>query len=102
MFLWKVFDWFAKNPWAQWVAGLGALYITFRIWLSGKVRGERREARKEGREDVIDEIREQTDETIQRVEDERAATRDLNDNQLRELAAKSPHNRGRVPNPEAD
>jgi hypothetical protein len=102
MFLWPIFRWFQANPWAQWVAGLAAAYIAFRIWLSGKVRGARKEARKEGREEVIDQIKEQTSEAVQRVEDERSATRDLNERQLRELAAKSPNNRGRLQNPEAD
>jgi flagellar biosynthesis/type III secretory pathway M-ring protein FliF/YscJ len=102
MFLWKIFDWFAANPLAQWFAGIVAAYVTFRLWLGARLRRERKEARKEGREDVIDEIEEQTDEAIQRVEDERDAVRSLNEQQLRDLAAKSPHNRGRVQNPEAD
>jgi hypothetical protein len=99
MWLWPIFRWFQANPWAQWVAGLGAAYIAFRLWLSGKMRGERKEARKEGREEVINQIKEQTSEAVQRVEDERAAVRSLNEQQLRELAAKSPNNRGRLQDP---
>ena len=102
MWLWPIFRWFQANPWAQWVAGIAAAYIAFRVWLGSKIKRERKEARKEGREEVIDQIEEQTDEAIQRVEASRDAVRSLNERQLRELAAKSPHNRGRVQSPEAD
>ena len=102
MWLWPIFRWFQANPWAQWVAGIAAAYVAFRAWLAAKIRGERKEARKEGREQVIKEVKEQTDEALQRVEEDRATVRDLNQQQLRKLAGESPHNRGRLQNPEAD
>jgi restriction endonuclease Mrr len=94
--------WLKSNPLAQWMLGIGAAYVTFRIWLASKVKRERREAAEEAREEVIEQIEEQTDDAIQRVEDDRRATADLNDEQLRKLAEASPHNRGRLHRPETD
>jgi hypothetical protein len=88
--------WFKANPVAQWAAGIGAAYVLFRIWLARKIGAARQEAATEAREEVIEQIEEQTDDAIQRVEDERAATRALNEQQLLDLAAKSANNRGRL------
>jgi hypothetical protein len=98
----SIWVWIKTNPLAQWLLGIGAAWIAFRIWLASKVKRERREAAEEAREEVIEQIEEQTDEAIQRVEDDRAAVADLNAAELRRLAASSPNNRGRLQNPEAD
>jgi hypothetical protein len=100
--LYGVWLWFRSNPAAQWAAGIGAAYVLFRVWLSRKIGAARQEAATEAREEVIDQIEEQTDDAIQRVQDERDATRALNEQQLLDLAAKSPNNRGRVQNPAPD
>jgi lipopolysaccharide export LptBFGC system permease protein LptF len=94
--------WFKSNPWAQAAAVIGAAYVAFRIWLASKVKRERREAAEEAREEVIEQIEKETADAIQRVEDDRAIVADLNEQQLRKLAEASPHNRGRLQNPEAD
>jgi hypothetical protein len=91
-----VWLWFKANPAAQWVASIVAAYLTFRLWLSAKIRSERKDAAEDATEEVIEQIEKETDDAIQRVEDERAATADLNAEQLRKLAAGSPHNRGRL------
>jgi hypothetical protein len=97
-----VWLWFKSNPAAQWAAGIVAAYVTFRLWLSAKIRSERKDAAEDATEEVIEAIEKETDDAIQRVEQERAATADLNAEQLRKLAAGSPHNRGRLHNPQAD
>lgn len=94
--------WLKSNPLAQWLLGIGAAWIAFRIWLASKVKRERREAAEEAREEVIEQIEKETTDAIQRVEDDRAIVADLNEQQLRKLAASSPHNRGRVQRPETD
>jgi hypothetical protein len=88
--------WFKANPAAQWVAGIGGAYVLLRVWLARKIGAARQEAATEAREEVIQQIEEQTDDAIQRVEDERDATRALNEQQLLDLAAKSPNNRSRL------
>ncbi len=94
--------WLKANPWAQAVAFVVAVYIAFRLWLARKIRREREDAAEEAVEQVTEQIQEKTDEAIQRVEDDRAAVRDLNNEQLRKLAEASPHNRGRLHRPETD
>lgn len=97
-----VWLWFKANPAAQWVAAIVAAYVTFRLWLLAKIRRERKDAAEDATEEVIEQIEEQTDEAIQRVENERAFTRSLNEQQLLDLAAKSPNNRGRLRNTPTD
>jgi hypothetical protein len=97
MWLWPIFRWFQANPWAQWVAGIAAAYIAFRVWLGSKIKRERKEARKEGREEVIDQIEEQTNERVQEAREAARSTDDLNADQLRKLRAADPNNRSRVP-----
>lgn len=94
--------WFKSNPTAQWVAGISVAYITFRIWLARKIGAARKEGATEAREEVIEQIEKETDDAIQRVEDDRERVAALNDAELRKLAASSPNNRGRLQNPEAD
>jgi hypothetical protein len=94
--------WFRSNPAAQAVAGVVAVYIAFRLWLARKIRREREDAAEEAIKDVIETIEKDTDDAIQRVEDERQRVADLDDSQRLRLAAGSPHNRGRLQNPEAD
>ena len=101
-FGWSLWVWFRSNPAAQVAAAIGAAYVAFRIWLASKVKRERREAAEEAREEVIEQIEKETTDAIQRVEDDRAIVADLNEQQLRKLAASSPNNRGRLQNPEAD
>lgn len=100
--LYGVWLWFRANPVAQWVAGIGGAYVLFRLWLARKIGAARQEAATEAREEVIEQIKEETDDAIQRVEDERDVTRALNDQQLLDLAAKSPNNRGRLQNTPPD
>jgi membrane protein implicated in regulation of membrane protease activity len=102
MWLYPVFRWFQANPWAKWVAGIAAAFVAFRVWLWRKIKSERKDAKAEGKREVIEQIEEKTNEAVQRVEDDRARVRDLNDEQLRKLIAKDPNNRGRLPDPQAD
>jgi membrane protein implicated in regulation of membrane protease activity len=102
MWLYPVFRWFQANPWAKWVAGIAAAFVAFRVWLWRKIKSERKDAKAEGKREVIEQIEEKTNEAVQRVEDDRARVRDLNDEQLRKLLAKDPNNRGRLPDPQAD
>ena len=101
-FGYSLWVWFRSNPAAQWVAGITVAYVTFRIWLARKIGRERKEAAEEAREEVIEAIEKDTDDAIQRVEDDRAAVERLNADQLRKLAEASPHNRGRLHRPETD
>lgn len=88
--------WLKANPIAQYALAIGAAYIAFRVWLAGKVRRARTEGRIEGERQIIDQIEEQTNDTLQRVEADRAIVRDLTDDELRKSAEASPHNRGRL------
>jgi hypothetical protein len=98
----SIWLWFQQRPWAQAVAGVVAVYVAFRLWLARKIRREREDAAEEAVQDVIKTIEKDTDDAIQRVEDERQRVADLNDSERLRLAAGSPHNRGRLQNPEAD
>lgn len=101
-FGYSIWLWLKANPAAQWALAIGGVWITFRLWLGRKIRNERKDAAEDATEEVIEAIEKETDDAIQRVEDERRATADLNAEQLRKLAAGSPHNRGRLHSPEAD
>ena len=94
--------WLKANPAAQWALAIGGVWITFRLWLRAKIRSERKDAAEDATEEVIEQIEKETDDAIQRVEDDRAAVERLNAEQLRKLAASSPNNRGRLQNPQAD
>ena len=94
--------WLKSNPAAQWALGIVAAYVTFKLWLRAKIRNERKDAAEDATEEVIEQIEKETDDAIQRVEDDRAAVERLNAEQLRKLAASSPNNRGRLQNPQAD
>lgn len=102
MWLYPLFQWFQSNPVARWVAGIGAGLAAFWAFMTLRDRRIRRQAKAEGKREVIEQIQEKTDEAIQRVEDDRARVRSLNDEQLRKLLAKDPNNRGRLRDPEAD
>jgi len=94
--------WWKSSPIAQGAtAALGALSV-FWAWMTLRDRRIRSEAKREARREVIEQIEEKTNEAVQRVEDERARVRDLNDEQLRKLLAKDPNNRGRLPDPPAN
>jgi len=94
--------WLKANPAAQWALAIAGAWIAFRLWLSRKIRREREDATEEAVEDVVKAIEKETENAVQRVEDERAITRSLNEQQLRDLARQSPHNRRRVQDPPAD
>jgi len=98
----SIWLWFRSNPAAQAVAGVVAVYIAFRLWLARKIRREREGAAEEAVEQVIETIEKETENAVQRVEDDRDVVRLLNEQQLRDLAARSPHNRGRLHRPETD
>ena len=96
--LWRFFDWIANNKTAQWIMGILtglALYKAYERLRDNRIR-------KEAKEQVLQDIEEQTDEAIERVEQERERVADLNDAERLRLAAGSPHNRGRLQNPKAD
>jgi hypothetical protein len=101
-FGYSIWLWLKANPAAQWALAIGGVWITFKLWLARKIRSERKDAAEDATEEVIEQIEKETDDAIQRVEDERAATRALNEQQLLDLAAKSPNNRGRLHSPQAD
>lgn len=90
-----LFGWFARNPIAQAVAGIFAAVF---LWKANNWH-VRRGAKREGAREVIQDIQEQTNERMERAEEARSATADLNAEQLRKLAATSRNNRGRVQRP---
>lgn len=96
--LWKLFDWIANNKTAQWVLGILTLAGLYKAY--ERLRDNR--IRKEVKEQVFEQIEEQTDEAIERVEQERERTADLNDAERLRLASESPHNRGRLHRSETD
>jgi hypothetical protein len=96
--LWRLFDFVANNKTAQWIIGILTGVTLYKAY--ERLRDNR--IRKEAEAKVIEKIQEQTDDAIQRVEDERQRVADLNDSERLRLAAGSPHNRGRLQNPEAD
>jgi hypothetical protein len=93
--------WLKKNPLAQYALAAVAAYVLFKGWLWALLSRTKREAKEEGREEVIEQIKEQTDEAVERVEKERERVADLNESERLRLAAKSPNNRGRLQDPEA-
>ena len=81
------------NPVARWVVLIVTGLFIHRLWLWRRDSRVRKEITK----DVVEQIEEQTNE---RVEDAREAARttdDLNAEQLRQLRAKDPNNRSRLP-----
>ena len=81
------------NPVARWVVLIVTGLFIHRLWLWRRDSRVRKEITK----DVVEQIEEQTNE---RVEDAREAARttdDLNADQLRQLRAKDPNNRSRLP-----
>lgn len=96
--LYPVFNFFANNRAAQWIAGIIA--AVFLLKTRDALR--ERQVKKRVKREVIDDIQEQTNERIEQAEDAGRTTADLNAEQLRRLAAQSPHNRGRVQRPRAD
>lgn len=102
MWMYGIFNWFAANPVARWVAGIAAGLAAFWAFMTLRDRRIRKEAKEEGKQEVIQEITEQTNEAVERVEDERERVADLNDAERLRLAAKSPNNRGRMSRPETD
>ena len=96
-FGYSVWLWLKANPAAQWALGIGAAYVTFRIWLSRKIGAARKEGATEAREEVIEQIKEQTDERIEDAREASRSTDDLNAAELRKLRARDPNNRSRVP-----
>jgi hypothetical protein len=101
-FGYSLWVWFRSNPAAQAVAGVVALYLAFRLWLARKIRREREDATEEAVEEVVEAIEKETENAVQRVEDDRDTVARLNDDQLRKLARESEHNRGRLHRPETD
>lgn len=97
MISWAAFGgWLKGVPQWVWMAALAALGI-YLIRRDGY-----RDGHKEAAHTIEDEIEEQTDERIKRVEKERRATADLNDAERLRLAAESKHNRGRLQRPPPD
>lgn len=88
--------WFKSSPMAQGAAALGAVLAAFWAFMTLRDRRIRRQAKAEAKREVIEQIEEQTDEAVQRVEDERARVRDLNDAERMRLARESPYNRRRM------
>jgi Skp family chaperone for outer membrane proteins len=77
--LYGVWLWFKSNPTAQWIAGIGLAYITFRIWLATKVQAVRKDEQQkieikaqEASRKVIDKAKDKTNETIRKADDARA------------------------------
>ena len=97
MWLYGVFDWFSRNPAAQWAAGIGAALAAFWGWMTLRDRRIKKEARKEGRQQVIEEVKEQTDERVEDAREAARSTDDYNTDQLRQLRARDPNNRSRLP-----
>jgi hypothetical protein len=103
MWLYPVFRWFQANPWAKWVAGIAAAFVAFRVWLWRKIKSERKDAKAEGKREVIEHIETKEAELKEAAnEAENRITADLNERSLRDVAARSPENLGPVRRTEAD
>ena len=96
-FLWPVFDFFANNKTARWIAAGVAALLAFLSWQRLRDIRIRKEVRKEARDNVIEQIEEQTDERVEDAREAARSTDDLNAEQLRKLRAKDPNNRSRLP-----
>jgi len=93
-----VWLWFRANPAAQWVAGIVAAYITFKLWLGRKISREREDAAEEAVEEVVKQIEEENTRVEEAVDQaDRDAVERLNSEQLRKLTERDPLNRGRAP-----
>ena len=95
--LWPVFDFFANNKTARWIAAGVAGLFAFLSWQRLRDIRIRKEVRKEARDNVIEQIEEQTDERIEDAREASRSTDDLNAEQLRKLRARDPNNRSRLP-----
>jgi hypothetical protein len=96
-FGYSVWLWLKANPAAQWLLGIAAAYAAFRIWLWRKIVSVRREVQEDARDEIIEQIEEQTHERIEDAREASRSTDDLNAEQLRKLRAADPNNRSRVP-----
>lgn len=90
------------NPVLRWVVLVLTGLFVGRVWLWLRDKGRDKRVRKEITHEIIEDIQEQSDEAIQRVEDDRDAVARLNDEQLRKLATESQNNRGRLRRSPAD
>lgn len=86
--LWTWLKGVPEWAWMAMVAAFGVFVIRRDAYQDGKQDGEI---------ETIQEIEESTNEAIERVEEVQRTTADLNREQLRKLAAKSRHNRARLP-----
>ena len=103
MWLYPVFQWFQNNPAAQWAAGIGAGLAAFRAWMTMRDRRIRKQAKAEGKREVIEHIETKEAELKEAAnEAENRITADLNERSLRDVAARSPENLGPVRRTEAD
>jgi flagellar biosynthesis/type III secretory pathway M-ring protein FliF/YscJ len=97
MWLYGVFNWFAANPVARWVAGIGAGLAALWAFMTLRDRRIRKDAKEEGKREVIERIETKEAELKDKAnEAEDRITRELNERSLRELAARSPENLGPV------
>lgn len=100
----SIWLWFKNLPSAyHWVAGIAAAYALFRVWLWRKIKGERKDAKAEGQREVIERIETKEAQLKEAAnEAENRITEQLNADSLRNVAARSPENRGPVQRTETD
>ena len=97
MWLYPLFQWFQSNPVARRVAGIGAALAAFWAFMTLRDRRIRRQAKAEGKREVIERIETKEAELKEAAnEAENRITADLNERSLRDVAARSPENRGPV------
>ena len=79
MWLYGIFDWFARNPLAQWIAGISAALAAFWGWMT--LRDRRRDRNKEREieleaqqksRQILTDAKDKTDETIRKSDEARA------------------------------
>ena len=85
------------NPVARWIVIIVTGLFVHRIWLWRRDRKFKREARIDVREEITHQIEEQTNERVEDAREAAMSTDDYNAQQLRELRAKDPNNRSRLP-----
>lgn len=95
--------WFRNSPMAQGAAALGAVLAAFWAFMTLRDRRIRRQAKAEGKREVIERIEIKETELKEAAnEAENRITRDLNERSLRDVAARSPENLGPVRRTQAD
>jgi hypothetical protein len=103
-FMFAIFDFAERagkaiwaNPVTRWIAIILTGAFIHRIWLAMRDRKFKRQARIEVREEITQQIEDHTNERVEDAREAARSTDDLNAEQLRQLRARDPNNRSRLP-----